>query len=421
MLLGGVIAILMARDSIERELQASFSLAVEMIESSSQEITLHPIQWRQILAALEHARHINVSFIDTEGNATTLIGSTEPEQASLVPAWFTFLVDSHSHSASYVISLSNGITQHIRITTDPSDEVAEAWSESKAYFISIAGMILLIYILINLVFHSAFKAVRTIMHGLKTVESGDYSSSLPRFHISEFDAIGEQINHLSSSLAEAHANNQALARHTLKIQEKERQTLSQELHDEMGQSLTAIKAMSVALKQPHSDQNTITDSIIEICNHLSGVVRSMMRTLHPLSLGELGLGATLKDLTQEWQRRHHAIEINLDYDEQLESLSEDVAIHFYRIIQECLTNIVKHAKADQVHIRLEYHSHAEPATVLIVVEDNGQGGSLEGLGFGIRSMRERVQSLDGQFDYSSETGRGVTITVHIPINEDTFV
>jgi two-component system, NarL family, sensor histidine kinase UhpB len=186
--------------------------------------------------------------------------------------------------------------------------------------------------------------------------------------------------------------------------------MSRELHDEMGQSLTAIKAMAVTSKQPNVDITLVADSIIEVCNHLSVVVRSMMRTLHPLSLAELGLEATLTDLITEWRRRNSDLEIQLNYDTALEQLDNKVAIHVYRIVQECLTNVVRHAQASKVNVSLGFTSER----VEINVVDNGIGGKAEALGFGVLGMRERVESLGGKFTFNSEENKGVQVKAWMP-------
>jgi two-component system sensor histidine kinase UhpB len=143
----------------------------------------------------------------------------------------------------------------------------------------------------------------------------------------------------------------------------------------------------------------------------------MMRTLHPLSLSELGLGPTLNDLVDEWTRRHPVITIDLSYDDDLDALPDEMAIHLYRIIQECLTNIVRHSHADHATISLTKNNYQGRQDVFLNVIDNGQGGSKDGHGFGIRSMRERVASLGGQFSYQSIANQGVTISVTIPLIE----
>jgi two-component system sensor histidine kinase UhpB len=103
----------------------------------------------------------------------------------------------------------------------------------------------------------------------------------------------------------------------------------------------------------------------------------MMRTLHPLSLTDLGLSATLTDLVNEWKRRHPALDIALDIDELLDQLDDEVAIHVYRIIQESLTNVVRHAQANLAVVSVKQHSVKEKSEVVIRVEDDGVGGATE--------------------------------------------
>jgi two-component system sensor histidine kinase UhpB len=222
---------------------------------------------------------------------------------------------------------------------------------------------------------------------------------------------------MSAALNKAQKENQELAKHTIQIQEAERKNLSKELHDEMGQSLTAIKAMAVAVKQPNTDSDVAANSIIEICNHLALVVRSMMRTLHPLSLADLGLHATLSDMVSEWQRRDPELTINLNCVQRIDALDNKIAIHVYRIVQECLTNIVRHAKASKVTINVQVNKRVAAEMVNITVIDNGVGSSTNTKGFGVLGMRERVESLGGAFSFSSKRGNGVTVKATIPFVE----
>jgi two-component system sensor histidine kinase UhpB len=182
----------------------------------------------------------------------------------------------------------------------------------------------------------------------------------------------------------------------------------------MGQSLTAIKAMAITCQQDNTDVKTVTSSIVDICNHLSVVVRSMMKTLHPLSLTELGLGATLSDLVREWQRRSPELQFNLNYDDALEKLSHDITIHVYRIIQECLTNVVRHANASEVAVLVIKRGHK----VWVTVSDDGQGSQLSSPGFGLLGMRERAENLGGQFTLESALNGGVNVVVQLPYWED---
>lgn len=420
LIIGGVMAIWQARQSVQKEINSSFNLALEMLELSFSYPANRMVSedhWMRQLNAIQETRHIHISLVNDDGTESEWHSDNELSEQEEPPVWFKMAVTSDYPSASYDIRLLNGSTRTLLIRADPIDEVAEAWSESLAFFWSIVLMMMVIFIAINIVFHSMLRTVHAILTGLRRVESGEYGKKLPRFKISEFDAIAAEVNNLSEALDTARQNNQALARHTMHIQENERQTMSRELHDEMGQSLTAVKAMAVATKQPQAKINEISDSIIGICNHLSVVVRSMMRTLHPLSLADLGLAATLTDLVSEWQRRHPTLKIELNYDEAVDWLNEEVAIHVYRIVQECLTNVVRHSEATQAMVVVRRHFIKGRNQVVIRVEDNGIGGSTEGEGFGVLGMPERVESMGGQFVFESNGNLGVRVRAWMPFIE----
>ncbi|MFW5447656.1 MAG: sensor histidine kinase [Methylophagaceae bacterium] len=419
LLLGGATAVWQARQSVAKEVQSSISLAVQMIEFG---FTQGPAEiknnsaWLSQISALQETRHLQISVArEGEKPVKFLMQNITNELESRPPAWFVQAVTTEYLTERYDVKMADGSSRTILITANPLDEITEAWGESKAFFWSVVVMLLVIFLMVNLVFNSMLRAVQNILFGLHQVESGKYDITIPQSKISEFDDIAVEVNDMSQALKIAQENNQALARHTMHIQETERRTMSRELHDEMGQSLTAIKAMAVTSKQENVDVQTIANSIIEICDHLAKVVRSMMRTLHPLSLAELGLGATLTDLTNEWHRRNPTLDIQFHYDEQLEKLDNEVAIHVYRVVQECLTNVVRHASASEVVVSVDRVMNSDgESRVELVVSDNGVGGKVGAEGFGVLGMRERVENLGGQFSSESSTGKGMTITAWMP-------
>jgi two-component system sensor histidine kinase UhpB len=376
-------------------------------------------EWIEKLHNSQHVRHLNFTLVSENNEPNVWMGWQGGERdTSSAPGWFIDAVKVKPVTAAYDVNMADGTIRTILISADPMDEISEAWSESLAFFFTMSAMIFLIYLMINLVFQSVFKSVSMIVNGLRQVESGQYGHVLPPSEISEFDAIATEVNAMSAALKKAQSDNQQLAKHTIQIQESERQTMSRELHDEMGQSLTAIKAMAVTIKQPNIDVGPAANSIIEVCNHLAVVVRSMMRTLHPLSLADLGLGATLKDLVEEWRRRYPDLKVDLDYDVELEALDNKVAIHVYRIVQECLTNVVRHANASQVKVRLVLIGKPDMPMVNIFVTDDGRGGAPDSKkGFGVLGMRERVESLGGKFKFTSTTNNGVEVHAWMPFVE----
>ena len=418
LLLGGTTAVWLARQSVEKEVQSSINLALKMIEFGFAQVPLssrHGSDWLPQISALQQTRHLQISISEGDDKPVKFITERIVNSSrSEPPRWFVMAVSARHFSEKYDVLMADGSVKTILITADPMDEISEAWGESQAFFGSIVAMLWIIFLTVNLLFNAVLRAVKVILSGLQQIEHGHYGLALPRFKIKEFDAIALEVNKMSSALKTAQESNQALARHTMHIQESERQTMSRELHDEMGQSLTAIKAMAVTSKQANADITSIADSTINVCNHLSVVVRSMMRSLHPLSLAELGLRATLSDLINEWQRRTPKLQIDLDYDDQLEQLDNEVTIHVYRIVQECLTNVVRHSQATQVSVSLAKHGN----TVWITASDNGVGGEMGQQGFGVLGMRERAKNLGGKFLFESVENEGVNVVVQLPYIEE---
>lgn len=422
MLISIMITIWQAKHAVEKEVNSSFNLALQMIDLGFSHISRVPLteeEWLRQISSIQQTRHIHLLVLNDSGEEVAWFDADLQieDERNNPPQWFIRAVSTDYPSADYAIKLVDGRTKQIVVRADSIDEILEAWGESQAYFWTTVMMVVVIFIGVNAIFTSMLRTVRTIVIGLKRVESGHYGQKLPNFSISEFDEIATEVNHLSDALRVAKENNQALARHTMHIQEAERRNLSRELHDEMGQSLTAIKAMAVTNRQDNSDHSAVSASIISVCNHLSGVVRSMMRTLHPLSLSDLGLCATLTDLVNEWERRHPSLKVTLHYDDRLENISHELAIHAYRIVQESLTNIVRHAQATEAEVTVVEKGESDKAGIEITIKDNGQGGNAKGAGFGVLAMRERVENMGGKFKYVSVPTKGVTIKAWMPITE----
>lgn len=189
--------------------------------------------------------------------------------------------------------------------------------------------------------------------------------------------------------------------------------MAQELHDELGQSLTAIKVMAISAGYKNVDTAKINRDISQLCDHLMQVVRSMMRQLHPLMLPELGLKATLEDMVAQWQVRCPGLAICLHCDDAVDKFSKLISIQLFRVIQECLTNINRHAQADEVSIILQ----ASEERVNLRIKDNGVGCDLSKLtsGFGLLGVQERIKSLGGVVDLYSTVEQGFVVEVLIPI------
>ncbi len=429
LLLGGSIAIWQARNAVDKEVDSSINLAVQLIKfgfSQASPTPFNETDWLPQFNALNQTRHLSIQLKQPSGEIMNVVRKNQqPNLQEKPPQWFVALVEGQHRKAEHPITTFGGKQLTLIIQANPLDEITEVWQESIGFFSSLFLVTLFTFLAVNLAFNKALKSIAVIVNALKVIETGQYQQKLPDFSIQEVDSIAKAINHMAGELNASQHENRALTQHSLEIQEDERQRLSQELHDELGQSLTAIKVMAVTTErsqsvatETHANIKQSTDAIISICDHLMTVVRSMMHQLHPLVLTELGLKATLEDLLNHWTIRNPALTLILACPDEVDTLEQKISIQVFRIIQECLTNTVRHAQAKQVIINLEMvHTETTQRALSLQVTDDGQGCAADRIksGFGLLGMRERINSLGGQLTIKTQPQQGMSISVSIPL------
>ena len=223
-------------------------------------------------------------------------------------------------------------------------------------------------------------------------------------------------NEQTRRIEEAENNLRRLSRRLVQTQEVERKSLSRELHDEVGQMLTALRIEVGNLQSiKNADEATF-------CGHIEGikqlstdamrVIRDLAMGLRPSMLDDFGLAPAL-----EWQgrefSRHTGVPAAVTVDGTLDDLPETHRTCIYRVVQEALTNCAKHAKAKNVRVTV----HGRGESVEAVVADDGVGfnTALRVGGLGLMGIDERVQELEGTLRIISQPGRGTTLRVQIPV------
>jgi two-component system sensor histidine kinase UhpB len=220
------------------------------------------------------------------------------------------------------------------------------------------------------------------------------------------------------------AENRQLAQENLRIQEMERKHLARELHDEFGQYLNAIKLDAVSIcecgGQGTEFARGASVSIIRAVDHIHRAVSDMIGRLRPVGLDELGLVAAIEHCVDYWRQRLPDTDLKLSLRGNLEDLSETVNLTLYRLIQEGMTNVSKHAKAKQAEITLERIESAERGVneLRLTIADDGRGMEqrTRTSRFGLSGMRERVEMAGGSFVLESAPGRGLSFVARLPAN-----
>lgn len=431
LLVAGTISIInTAGRSISREIDSSVKLSLELLAAASATTDAANQRALQLalierLATLDEIRHLDIAFLGGDGRPMAPLARNEPSvAASRAPQWFVRLVTPPSVEYRHRLSTAGLGGSEIAIRPNPADEIDEAWAESRTSLLLLllfAGLVItLVYVTIG----RALGPVEHIMTALSGIERGDYSARLPGFKLPEFRRISGGFNAMVSELERKDDETRRLSQRALAIQEAERRHLAQELHDELGQSVSAIKALAVAIRQDREHDASQTKesagTIASICDHVYDSVRGMMRRLRPAVLDELGLVTAISRTVDEWNMHHGEVSCRFEVEGKLDDAHEELAINVYRIVQECLTNVARHAKAAEVAVRFtRLEQQATGPQLRLEVEDNGIGFDPEHTpyGLGLLGIRERVRSLDGEMLLSAGKGEGTRLCILVPLHK----
>jgi two-component system sensor histidine kinase UhpB len=431
-MLGGVLAIDTAKKNVRAEVASAEKLALYLFDMGvlknpkyySIESEFKPLN----LQSLVHMRHLKIEFFNLEGKlADSNVSETHTKAIDQAPNWFVNfmgLISEPWQPKRLTVEILGQPKGAIVITPDPSYEFGEIWNQFAGIFYLAVAFFILTNILVAWIVFRALSPVEFILKALTELESGNLKVKMPNLKTSELSAISSKFNGMVKTLRASIEQNHQLSQKLIRIQEEERKSLARDLHDEFGQSLTAIHADATVLKGlANKDYPKIKPSVIAISDlskHLMNLVGGMLSRLKLGVLQELGLEEGLKDLLNTWQLRHPKIKLNFQVNlKALPKINETISITSYRIIQECLTNISRHAKAKHVAIEIQVlKKNLSSKMIDIHVKDDGIGLSKSHRdGFGLSGMRERIHEVSGNIKIMSEVNQGVSLHIQLPLKK----
>lgn len=405
-----------ARRAVRAELESSAHLTLQLLEATMVDPGQIGPGSRAVLVqrigALQGIRHLCIGLYQ-EGRA--LVESGCGRDKPRAPEWFLGLVSSDPVRFDKQVVFASGQSSTVRVQADPVDEVEEIWRDMRDMLILAGVGFFSVNLLLFVVVRRSLRPVGQILNAIEAVARGRYALSMPEFSLPEFKRIAEALKLMASQLERARRENRALALRSLRIQEQERRFIARELHDELGQSLVAIRADAAYIARRSGEQAPETERIArEIMSIASGVyevVRLLMQRLRPTVLDELGLEAALRQHVEEWNERHPETRCTLRVDDSIR-LPESRAIAVYRIVQEALTNADKHAHAAWIAIGLR----REGDTLVLTIEDDGRGfdPSTVRPSLGLVGMRERAAFIGGELTVDAAPGRGTRVRACVP-------
>ena len=382
----------------------------------------------QIIRDLNRLRHVSITRQDDAAAKPAAAEDTgSDDEPSSVPAWFAALVHPEKTAVNVPISI-HGRTGYLVITSHPDDEMNEIWDGIVTQLLVGSAIAVTLFLITMLVVSRALAPLQSLSQAMTDIEAGGYDTRVQPGGSPELAAICGKLNHLAATLGEAVEEKRQLAERAVSLQDAERKEIARELHDEVGPYLFALRAHASSLMRsteaPEPDTAALRKhggAILEQVNALQQFNRRVLEKLRPVGLAELGLREAIGALQQLWREAHPGVAIETAISPALGETGETAELTIYRIIQEALTNVFRHAGATEVRITVEPASGPKTATASggtaatkVSVRDNGAGlPNDHKQGLGMIGMRERVLALGGAMTVAS-TSQGVTVEALVP-------
>jgi two-component system sensor histidine kinase UhpB len=423
--------VLEAGPRVQAEDQSVIRLAREFMETlvvGLNETRDPDARLNQIIGDLNRLRHVSITRQDdVAARPAAADNADDDDEPSSVPAWFVSLVHPEKTAVNVPITI-HGKPGFLVITSHPDDEMNEIWDGIVTQLLVGSAIAVTLFLITMLVVSRALAPLQSLSQAMTDIEAGAYDTRVKPGGSPELAAICGKLNHLTATLGAAVEEKRELAERTVSLQDAERKEIARELHDEVGPYLFALRAHASSLMRTAETTEPDTgalrkhgSAILEQVNALQQFNRRVLEKLRPVGLAELGLREAIGALQRLWREAHPDVAIETAISPSLGQAGESAELTIYRIIQEALTNVFRHARATEVAITVEPVSWRQSATesrasaaTRVSVRDNGAGLSIDHKqGLGMIGMRERVLALGGSMTVVS-TGQGVTVEALVP-------
>jgi len=418
----GIVIVRDAKVSIQERVEAATRVTVQLLDTVIISSAMNPSLGltsdvlNQFLRSLGYVRSNHIILYDMRGE---IIYESPPSRYRLEehpPEWFVKLVIPKTEVVERRVRYAT-----LKIESSADGSIRDAWRGVRQFMWLGIGFFILLNVLVYLLLSYSLRPVKQILSAIKSIEGGDLTVRLGQFKLPEFDHIAHSLNRMAESLGAERQleENRQLTQLIQTHIEDERRSLARELHDELGQYVTAIKTFAVGIaKKTEKSQPDISNNaqtIVAAANHIYDGMHNIIRTLRPGSLDNLGLSETLRDVVNAWQGQYTELRFELNLSGELNDLGETININVYRIVQEAVNNALKHS--DAKHLKIDLNRVAGQG-LRLTIEDDGKGMNVaqvdQSQHFGLLGMRERVQALGGEFILASKPLHGTKISIVIP-------
>lgn len=416
------------RNSVREEMEASGRIATQLLGGISTFYASEDLP--QLVSFLRETGRVRANDIQLFDESGRLLYQSPPSAYKLgrdAPRWYAALVSPPDFRR--IVELKGS---RLVLTTNPTRAVLDGWDNLSDILMAQAILFVLADLLIFWLVGRWLAPLEKIERGLREIEQGSHHVRLPALAGKEAGQMGRAFNRMAQAVedniqvrqasAEAEARLVTQREFTQLLHERieeERAALARELHDELGQSLTAIRSIAKSLLQrPEVAGGPIERSaqmLFETAGMTSDAMHRMIPRLRPIQLEGMGLVDAVRDLLTATQQSNENLKIELQVQDGVPVLDDKLELSAYRIVQEAVTNIVRHARASHAQISIR----CEDGKLIIRIADNGKGAALlkRNGHYGVRGMQERAASLGGTVIFQPAKEGGLEVIVTLPIIE----
>ena len=323
-----------------------------------------------------------------------------------VPEWFVRLLGLPEFKTTFPVMIEGKQVGDIVFAPDMSADVYEKWVGFLAIACSGIGLMLLTGAIAHFTARSALRPLQNLGDGLTRMRSGDYEQPIAPSGPPEIRKSAEEANELARTLNRLSQDNRRLLRQIVSLQDDERQDMARELHDELGPLLFGIRANTVALLESipstQAKSRDAAASILQSVETLQQTNRRILDRLRPLYIQELGLERSIQTLLQNAKAQAPRLKVTSNIGTTLNEVDGLLSQTIYRVIQEAVTNVLRHARANAMHVAADIKGRE----VIVEISDDGIGFPADRMfGRGLTGMLERARALSGTLELLRDEGR----------------
>jgi two-component system sensor histidine kinase UhpB len=416
------------RESVQEEVVAANRVAAQMLNRTVWHYVAQGTPaMLNFLQGMGRVRSNDITLFDLQGNELYRSPPSPYKAGREPPPWFDRLVSPPP--SVQTIEFPDG---KLLVRSNASRAVLDAWD----YVTVLAGSGLLLLVVANaLVFWLVGRAVRPfgrIVTALNQMQAERFDVQLPRLAGTEAAAIGAAFNRMVGELQKHIETERRAVRAELQLSdsrdltrwidqniERERHLIARELHDELGQSVTAMRSMALSIAQRTHTLDPQTEAaarlIADESSRLYDAMHGIIPRLTPLVLDNFGLAEALNDLIERTRHSHPDVQVELRVELGCVALGSDAALALYRTVQEGISNALRHGQARTMRLTVDGTAGA----VTLILEDDGRGlapdWSTRAGHYGLRWLTERIEAIGGELCIEPARPCGARLQVRLPL------